>query len=426
MSRRRPTLPAYVRRRWRVVGAIVVLLLGALLVLAITDRGHGPLWEARAEELDQVALAPDASAAYALVRDGGNITRLVAFRGSDGALLWEGPLFAPRALLAAGPAGAAVATDFPRAFLTAYGADGSIRLQVPLEGNPIAMAIEGDHLALALNAPRNPVLLYQGEHLARVFHHASPVRALDLEGGLLAIGGLQGEVIVHGMDGTTIANATLPISPRSVRLAHDATALVVGGYGLTPSDPQGHVAFLELGADPLVRWQQPTPVGVGIVDLDAAGLLTLAVEESPPSATLHVYDGATGATLWTRDVGGSVARDDAGVTGAASLAPDAARVAVAPQQGALLVLDAHTGEERWTYRVAGAALVAFAEDEPQRVAIAARLTANRPYDTLMMFDASDEPVTQRAGVMAVALVAAAATTLALTIGIGFRRARGPD
>lgn len=81
MSRRRPTLASYVRRRWRAIGAVVVLLLGSLLVLAVTDRGHDPLWVAQTDEVDHAAIAPDASAVYALTRTDGNITGLHAYRG---------------------------------------------------------------------------------------------------------------------------------------------------------------------------------------------------------------------------------------------------------------------------------------------------------------------------------------------------------
>jgi hypothetical protein len=71
-------------------------------------------------------------------------------------------MHATRALLRAGEEGVAVATDFPLAFLTFYGRDGAPRYQMALEGNPHAMALEEDRLALALNAPGNPILVLEG------------------------------------------------------------------------------------------------------------------------------------------------------------------------------------------------------------------------------------------------------------------------
>ena len=425
MSRRRLTLAAYVRRRWRAIGAVVVLVLGSLLVLGVTDRGHDPLWTVQTAELDQAALSPDASTVYALTRAEGSIARVVAHRGEDGAPLWESQIDATRALLAAGPTGVAVATDFPRAFLTFYGVDGSIRWKVPLEGNPVALRIDGERVALALNAPANPVLLFDGDLLIRTYHHASPVRALDLQAGLLATGGLAGEVVVVQADHREALNVTLGMSVRSLRLAQDGTALVVGGLGLTPTDAPGHVALLDIGAPQPVRWQQETPVGVGLVDTDAAALYALAVEEAPPSATIHLYDGASGGTLWARVLPGSVSRDDAGTVGGAAISPDATFVAASTLRGELRAYDTDDGDERWAFRARGAATAAFAEDEPHRLLVAGRLLQNRPIDSMLLFSSTTEPLGQRAGILAGALLVLGAAALALIVGLGYWRARKP-
>lgn len=424
MSRRRLTLTAYVRRRWRVVGAIVVMLLGALLVLAVTDRGHDPAWQARASELDHAAFAPDGRAEYALLREGGNISRIAAY-GEDGALRWEGEVDAPRARLAAGPAGVAVATAFPLAFLTVYGTDGSIQWQVPLEGVPVAVIAEDDVLALALDAPslHHPVLVFKGARLVHTFLHASPVSALDMAAGVVAVAGANGDVVARTLDAREVANVTLGFTPRSLRLAEDGTALVVGG-GLTAVDAPGHVAFIDVGADAGVRWQQDTPAGIGLVDLDAAGLRALAVEEAPPSAILHVYDGSTGATRWNRLLPGGVARDDAGVFGGAAISPDATRVAVGTVRGNVQLFDARSGEAEWTYRAGGVAVLDFADDEGQRLLVGGRLLANQPFDSLFLFSTTEEPAGQEAAILATTLVALAVASLALFLGVGFWRARG--
>ena len=414
MSRRRLTLATYVRRRWRYVGAIVVLLLGALLVLVVTDRGHDPVWEVTAAELDRAAIAPSGSATYALLKEDGLVTRIAAYRGADGALLWEGRLNATRALLAAGPSGAVVATDFPGAFLTVYGDDGSLRWQHPLEGNPVAVAFgDDDVVALALQAPRNPVLVFQGEHLIRTFHHGARVNALSMSQGLVAVAADNGDIVVRALDGREVTNVSLAFSPSSLRLADDGTAAIVGGTGTLRGDRGGHVAFLDVGQDGGVRWTQETPVRVGIVDLDAAGLRVVAVEESPPSAT-----------LWTRLLAGSVPRDDAGEQGAVAMSPDARHVAVGTVRGDVRVYDAATGEEVWRFRAAGANVLSYARDDPDRLLVGGRLLASRPFDSLMLFQAAEEPIAQRAGILGIAITGLGALSLVVIIGVGYLRARG--
>jgi hypothetical protein len=425
MSRRRLTLPAYLRRRWRSVGAVIVLLLGSLLVLGVTDRGHDPAWETRVGEIDQAALAPDASIAYLLLREDDNVSGLVALRGIDGERLWEGPIHAPRAVLAAGEMGVAVATDFPLAFLTMYNADGSPRWQVPLEGNPVAIAMEGQTLALALTAPGNPILVFQDGALVRTYHMPSPARALDLESGLVASGGLRGEVLVW-RDGTQVVNMTLPMGIRSLRLSQDGTSLVAGGFGLAPTDTRGHVAFLDVGVAQPLRWIADTLVGVGLVDIDALGLRVLAVEEAPPTATVHVYEGATGATRWTRELTGSVSREDDGGSGGAAMSPDGEFIAVATLRGVVRVLETDDGRERWSYRAGGAGVITFADEEARRLLVGGRLLENRPaFDSVLLFSTAGEPVGQRAPLLAGAILAIATVTLSLLVGLGFWRARKP-
>ena len=107
------------------------------------------------------------------------------------------------------------------------------------------------------------------------------------------------EVIVR-RDRTELLNVTLPMSVHSLRLAQDGSAVLVGGF----ADPVGRIAYLDHAGEPTIRWQQETPVRVGLVDLDALGLVAMAVEEEPPSSTIHVYDASTGATRWTRRASG--------------------------------------------------------------------------------------------------------------------------
>lgn len=422
MSRRRPSLPAYVRRRWRSIGTVIVLLLGALLVLAVTDRGHDPVWKADVSELDKLAVSPDGAVVYTLLREGDNVTALQAQGGERGELLWRSDMHATRAVLAAGEEGVAVATDFPFAFLTVYNADGSPRWQVPLEGNPIAIKMQGDRVVLALNARGNPVLVFDGGALARTLLLPQSVRALDLAGDLVATAGQSGALVVHrGAD--EVVNVSLPMAIGSLRLAADGTALVAGGTPLPQEEARGLVAFLDVGAAEPVRWTQETRVPVGLVDIDQAALRVLAVEEEPPTATLHVYEGATGATRWTRVLDGTVARDDAGAQGGAAISPDADAVTVATLRGDLQVIDATTGALRWTYRAGGAAVVAFPDDEPHRLLVGARLLESSPMNTVLFFLLPGEPLALRAPLLAGGFVGAAVVALALLVGLGFWRAR---
>lgn len=423
MSRRRPTLAAYVRRRWRAVGAIAVLLVGALLVLGITDRGHDPAWEARTGVVDQLDVAPDGSRVYTLVRDGDALTRLEARSGETGDVLWESPLSAPRALLRAAGDGVVVATDFPLAFLTHFGSDGGVLLQVPLEGNPRALATDGGRIALALQAPGNPVLVFEGGALAR--SHSAPtfVTAFDARGGRIALGGGGGEILVFDDEGREVHNGTLAMSVRSLRLSADGHSVAVGGTGRASGDLTGRVAYLDLTRAAPLAWARQTPSGVGLVDVDLAGQALLAVEEAPPTATLHLFEGATGEVRWQRELSGNVARDDAGSYGGAELAPDGSTAAVASLRGHLRVLDGATGRDVWAYRASGANVVAYADAEPDAFVAATRLVASRPYDTLVLFSTGEEPALSRAPVLAGVLAAVAFASLVAIVGLGFWRAR---
>lgn len=427
MARRRLSLAEYVRRRWRALGAIAVLLLGALLVVGVTDRGHDPLWQAQAEGLDSPTVSPDGRVVYALLRTDENITGIAAFDGRDGTLRWTGPLTAARALLAAGINGVVVANDFPGALVTSYAANGQVRWQMPLEGNPIGLAVDGTRTALALNAPTNPIFLFDGATQVATLPSPSPLRTLDMQADFIAAGGLHGEVLVWHANGTQVVNVTLPMSIRSMRLSNDGTTLLVGGARLEPGEsiePRGMLALLDVVGEPALRWQSDTfGPPVGLVDLDAHGLVALAVEDAPPTTTVHAYEAANGATRWTARIEGSVARDDAGSSGGAALAPTGDLALISTMRGEVLALDAQQGGVMWTYRAAGATTIVFADEAPHRALVGARMLENRGFDTLLLFSAEDEPLFQRAGLLALGLSLLAAATFALILGLGFWRAR---
>lgn len=421
MARRRPSFATYVARRWRVVGLLAVLLLGSLLVLAITDRGHEPLWTTRTGPIDSAAISPDGSTVYALIREGDNLTRLEARRGGSGSLLWESPMHATRALLAAGDDGVAVATDFPFAFLTAYGVDGSVRVQVPLEGNPRALAVEGGRLAIALQAPGNPVLVFEEGRVARTHLFPSFVKAIDLRSGRLAAGTGDGGVLLFHENGTAAYNASLPMGVRSLQLSRDGTALLVGGSSLTPGDLTGALAFVDLTRREPLLWVAPAPGSVGLVGMDDAGLWALSVEEAPPNHRLRMLEAATGTQRWSREVDGFVVRDDAGASGGAALSPDGRHVVVGTWRGDLQVLRVTDGRARWTFQAEGMTQASFAREAPEQVLANGRLAPGGAYATMFLFSTDHEPLWSRLPVLAILLVLAALAAAASIVGVGYWR-----
>lgn len=423
MSRRPQSLAAYARRRARSLGLLLVLLLGSLLVAALTDRGHDPVWTTRGTPSVAIALSDDADLAYVLRVDEGIVTALEARRGSTGALFWSTPMNDTRALLAAGEDWVAVATDFPRAFLTYYGEDGSARFQDALEGNPRALAGEGDLLALALQAPGNPVLAYENSRVPRTFRFDSFVNSIDVRGHRIAIGTGGGDVVVLEANGTVALNATLPISVRSIRLSDDGQRVVVGGFSRAPGDLSGLVAAYDLGADAPLRWTYATRIGVGYVDLDRDGVWAIAVEESPPRNTIHGFSMGEGRPLWSRSTGGEVAQDDAGSLGGVALSPDGDTVAVGTLHGRLQLLDMDTGRTRWTYRIDGTTAVTYSYDDGERILANARLSLNAPYEGLLLFSSDAEPPLGRLAYIAGGLTLLAIASAATLLGVGYWRLR---
>lgn len=422
MTRRRPTFAQYLRRRWRAVGLILVLLLGGVLVLAVTDRGHDPAWDARTGTVGDIVLSPDGKAAYALARDEGENARLEARSAEDGRVLWSSRLPASGALLRAVDDEVVVATDFPRAFLTSYGADGGIQWQVPLEGSPRALAIDGGLVALSLRASGNPVLVVEDGQVLRIHRFSTLVDSLDMRAGRLAVGTEGGELVVFDATGARVGNMTVPISVRSVRLDARGGVVVFGGSGVGAAALSGGVGVMDVGAAQPLRWLTRTTQGIGLVSTDRGADAVLALEAAPTYAvTLH--DGKTGAVRWTRPSGDVVSRDDAGAYGGAALSPDGGTVVVLTLRGPVRALDGGTGESRWTYAAEGGTVVAFPRDDATRFATNARLVQNGPFDAVLLFLADGEPAMDRIGIAAAGLTLLAALVAALVVGAGFWRAR---
>lgn len=425
MSRRPQSFRVYARRRWRVVGLAVVLLCGALLVLTLTDRGHDPMWSARGGPFSHVAISPDGSSVYSLSFSGDVVTGLEARRGSTGELRWQSPMAASRALLEAGDGWVAVATDFPQAFLTVYGDDSSVRFQVPLEGNPRALAGDGPRIVLALQAPNNPVLVFEDAQVVQVHHFSSTVNALDAYGGRLAIGTVSGEVVVLDETGGIVFETTLSMTVRSLRLDASGERLLAGGTSRGDAgDLSGAVAFLEpgLGEDAL-RWSHRTLVPVTFVDMDAAGQRAIAVEESPPRHRIHGFDTSRAEPVWERALDGEVAQDDSGSLGGAAISPDGRYVAVATLRGPIAIVDMASGRETWEYRSHGTTAVAFAERDGDAFIANGRLAATGPHDALMGFSVTSQPALADLPRTAALLVLLSATAAGLVLGAGYWRRR---
>lgn len=424
MARRRPTFATYAARRWRVLGILGVLLAGSMLVLAMTDRGHEPWWNVRTGPVDSTAASPDGSTVYALIREDKDLARLEARRGGTGSLLWESPLHAPRALLAASADGVAVATDFPLAFLTVYGVDGSVRFQVPLEGNPRDMDMERGRVALALQAPGNPLLVFEDGRVVQSHSFASFVTGVSLRNGRLAAGAGDGAVAVFAQNGTMLFNASLPISVRSLQMTRAGDMLLLGGYGLLPGDLSGALVLIDVDARQPIRWTRSTGVGVGLVAIDDNGLWAMAVEETPPDHRLLMFEAASGALKWTRPLAGSIARDDSGGTGGAALSPDGRTVAVATLRSDLVLLRALDGRPRWTFDTEGATHVAFPHDDPDTLLASGRLVTTSPSSTLLLrFSVHEEPFTGRLPLIAILLASTTLVAAGAILGVGYWRVR---
>lgn len=430
MARRRPDLWTYLRRRWRIAGGLVVLLLSGLLVLAIADRGHDPVWDVRAPGLDRLALSPDGEMAYLLVRgdDAGPIVRLEARRADDGEVVWRSDLRESEALIAAGDDGVALATGLPSPSLSFLGKDdGRLRWEpIPTQGTPRALRVDGDRVALALTATGNPVLLVEGGDLARVETFDDLVRTIDLKGGRLAVGTSAGDAIVLGMDGEVALRLGFPISVDAVSLASDGERLAIGGIRRGAGDLRGAVAVLDVDADRPLRWMHNTSAGVGLVDIARDGARALVVEQSAsPGYALRVYDAETGVQEWAVTADGPVGRDDAGAFGGAALAPDGGSVVYATPLGDLRAYSLPDGALAWSYRAEGSTVVLFAQHDPSRVLATARLVASGPIDAILMFTPEREPLGASLPVLALAVTLATLALGTAILGVGFWRVRRP-
>lgn len=427
MSRRRPTLRHYLRRRWRTAGFLVVLFLGALLLLAVTDRGHDPLWEVRAPLVHQFALSPAGDIVYVLVKDdeNGPIVRLEARDGRTGGILWKTEMDETRALIAADDEGVALATDFPEALATFYDTDGSLRWQKAIEGgSPRALVTEDARVAIALQASagEDQVIVVEDGRIVRAPSFDGFVNALDLRAGHLAVGTSAGELVLFEPRGRLLHTARLDLDILSVRLAGNAQTLMAGGYARGDTNSSGGVAFVDFSVKDVVQWTQETAAGIGLVDISADGSRAIAIEESGARHSLHAYATRDANETWAKLLAGIVGRDAAGHGGAA-ISPAGDTVVVGTLKEGLRVFDGETGDALWTYDSDGTTLVAFRQALPPQFVANARLVQNGPLEALLLFSPAREPVsaTFAAGAVVAGMVIVGAGLILL--GVGYWRWR---
>lgn len=423
MARRRAlSFPRYARKRWRLLGLTVVAILGTVLVAALTDEGHEPLWRSAVGDIQTLAISPDGSTAFAATRERNRITRLHAFDVATGDALWGDDVFLSEpATVAAGDGWFAIATPVPGARIGVYGArNGTELLSDFLDAEPRATAADGDRLAVALRTGIVHVL----DDVRPSFSLVAPpgVSAFDAQGGRLAVGTTDGALVVWE-GAREIVNVTRPFQIQSLRLSGDGTHLYAGGRAKGDATLAGVVELFDLTRAPVDEpaWRVELASRASFVEMDVAGSLALAVEETAPRYTLRAWDVATGAPLWAREIDGAIKRDDSGRVGGVALSADGRFVAAAPDLGgAILLFDAATGAELWTFEAEGAGAIAFPQRAGgNRFVAAARLTPGTSHDTLVGFDSEREPLSSDFPRLTSILVALELALCGAALGIGY-------
>lgn len=408
MARRRGmTFRAYARRRWRAVGLTVVAMVATVLLLALLDRGHEPLWREAPGDVALVAASPDGRIVLAAREHDGRLVGVEGYDARSGHRLWarDVNLSAP-ATVAAGAGWFALATPFPEARLVAYHAIGGNVLHDEFLGaEPRGVAADGDRLALALRS--GLILVYDGFQLVREHRTPPLVSAIDAAGGRIAAATAQGNLLVLSDEGVLV-NATRPVQVQSVRLSADGTRLVLGGRTLAEGDLSGALEYFDLTARTAAvpAWSTTLRARASFTALSDDGRYVAAVQETATRYTIAYWDAVAGAQpRWAVQVDGAIYRGNAGATGGAALSPSGRYVVFAPDLGGdVQVVDGWNNAFRWSYRAEGATSVAFV-GSGERFASNARLVPNQGYDALLLFDVEREPLYARFPSFALALAA---------------------
>jgi hypothetical protein len=430
MARRRGlNFRTYARRRWRTTGLVLLAMAGTLLYQAVTDKGHEPLWTRRDGDVAALAVSATGDTVYTAIKQAGTV-RAVRAIDADGRLRWFHEINSSGILIAAGRGWVAIATPFPGAQLTAWREqDGALLYREFLQGNPRSLAANGDHLALALQGPKNPLLVFTNLTPTATLNFRSFVIGLAVSPqGRVAAGTSGGDLLVWEA-GRERLNTSRPFRIQSVRLSDDGSKLLMGGFSIVEADLSGAAEFFDLD-DPVPgvpKWSFPTTLGVGTVGLSRDGSRAIAVEERTPRNIVYFFDTRLTKPLGHFSAPGVTARAESSDTGGVALSPkgDAIAVSAITGGGVTLVRTAPELKAAWTYVSEGGTLVAFASGNRERFVANAREAQDHPYDATLLFDVASEPLTKSFPRFAllVMLAEAAAGVVLLAAGYAWERRR---
>ncbi|HLE98022.1 MAG TPA: hypothetical protein VI997_11675 [Candidatus Thermoplasmatota archaeon] len=409
---------SYAARRWRTTGLFVALLVGTVVYALVADRGHDPMWQREVPDVEDVIFDADGHVLYVVTRDAERMQALAAV-DRDGTALWNATLGRGEVFVATGRDWVAVARDGDVPRLTLFrSTDGVVLLEERVAGTPVGLAADAETAALALSGANATVQVWVRLAHDHEVSFAAPVTAVDVAGETVAIGAVDGRLVVERR-GTVVADLDVALSVRAVALSADGTRVTVGGLATTPGDFSGGVVVYDLEGRPQAgpRWRSVTQSAVGAVDIAADGSRVLALEETPGGTVLRFTPGEGGDT-WRFPAPGVVAR--AGTTGSAGarLASDGRGAAIATLTGGISWLDAEEQVVGWTWRAKGSTVVAFPQRDPTTFAANARLSPTEGYDRVVSFDVGGEPFDADMARLVPTLLAAELVAGALVLGVG--------
>lgn len=395
-------LGPYLRRRWRVVGFLIVVMAGTALFSFLLDRGHDPLWAAEVPGAEIVAVAPDGSRVYVLSKVNGTVRDVVAL-DADGAELWRRsvPGDAPHALLDATDGLVAVATvarnATSQARLLTWAPNGTAGLAERLPFTARALAVEDRAIAVAVedSALRFPVLTWRNLTRGPTLAWNESVQSLDLESGALAAGTSAGRILVVDPDGAEVLNASRGFRVDQVRLDAEARFLAVGGREFGGGG--GRVEFFRIrdAAPDVPRWQNLTRSEIRFLDLSRDGGRVLALA-SPAGADseIHLFDSARGSTSpWkTLKAGGIVHPQGTSTAAGIRLSPDGRHVVFGTLTGPIVLYEYGPEPVRlWQHDALGTTSLAWPERTPGTFFGDASYSAPKGTDRVLRLDVDSEP-----------------------------------
>lgn len=388
--------------------AILFALFAGIVVnaaLLVPDRGHDPVAEHALPGGGEPVVA--AGERIVALADDGLRQRLVVMVDGVSSVVDEFSPEVPALLVSDGRAYAFAAYNASsgRSRIAAFG-DPEVQAEIP--GAPRALAVRGGEAAVAVEGEDAARWLREKEEI-RV-EVGSPVNAVALSEGLIAIGTSGGRIELRGSRNASLSTG---YALTSLAFSDDGGSLVAGGRTGEQGQAPGRVFLFDL-QDPAFRtprWESPAGGPVTIVALSPDGALVLALVEVPARGEAIAFHGGTGAVLWRYVPGGSVFHVGIGGQGSLALSADGARVAVASLESDIALLDA-SGRELWKSGARGASSLSFGEGF---LAASARLGKSRDYDTVVQLDLASEPLVRNAAVTVPAATGAIAASLALWV-----------